>query len=47
MTYEELKTKGKLLSMDEATEFWTVDDQVYMVLIKENFKVELVKEQQV
>ena len=44
MTYEELKEKGKMLSEDEATEFYQVDGRVYMVLKKEGNKVQAVDE---
>lgn len=44
MTYDEVKDKGTLLSQDEATEFYNVDGQVYMVLLKENNKVEKVED---
>lgn len=44
MTYEEVKEKGTLLSQDEATEFYSIDGQVFMVLLKENNKVEKVED---
>ncbi|GMT50153.1 MAG: hypothetical protein IEMM0008_1692 [bacterium] len=43
MTYEELKAKGTLKSQDEATEFYSLNGQTYMVLIKEGNKVQRVE----
>ena len=43
VSYDELKGNGKLLSQDEATEFYQFDGKVYMVSIKDGNSVQLVE----